>query len=193
MFSEVIQKLSSLRILLFSSSPRRRAIFQKLGIPIEFSSPSLEKPFTLFEEKTFYKHLQYKLSQAPIKEYELVIGADTVVVVGRRILGKPKSYEEAYRHLKKLSGRYHTVYTGVLYYLYQKEYFFIEKSRVKFYPLEKKEIHYVLQNTHWQDKAGAYGIQDIGGMLLIEKIKGDMYNVMGFPIGRFLREIAKVL
>jgi septum formation protein len=116
----------------------------------------------------------------------IVIGADTIVALAGKILGKPKNKQQAELYLKRLSGKKHIVYTGI--YLINtadnKELFSYEKTSVYFRVLSADEIKYYV-NTHTPlDKAGAYGIQDDFGCLFVSKINGDYYNVVGLPLTR---------
>lgn len=141
----------------------------------------------------------------------LVIGADTIVAYGNEILGKPKDKDDAVRMIKLLEGKQHSVYTGVSM-VYLKEGIaqtrtFVEETKVFVAPMTDEQIEkYVATGEHvdkagnpicdtdkvkyyWDGKAGAYGIQDPFGMMYIEKIEGDYYNVMGLPICRMRKEI----
>ena len=118
---------------------------------------------------------------------ELIIAADTIVVIDGKILGKPKSEANAAEMLGSLSGRIHTVYTGVCVIFedgISKS--FAEKTDVEFYPLTEREISDYIATGEPMDKAGAYGIQEKGA-LLVKRIDGDFYNVMGLPVARLAR------
>ena len=126
----------------------------------------------------------------------LVLGADTIVAFGNRILGKPRDEEEAFSMLKELSGETHNVYTGVSFVFMTKdkrvgEYSFCEKSEVTFYPLEDDEIKRYIRTGEPLDKAGAYGIQEKAAGF-VKCISGDYYNVVGLPIARILQELKKI-
>lgn len=118
----------------------------------------------------------------------VIISADTVVCLDGEILGKPKNSDEAFSMLKKLSGREHTVYTGVTLIRGEKTKSFFEESKVTFWDLSEDEINGYIKTGEPFDKAGAYGIQGKGA-LLVKKIDGDFYNVMGLPISRLKREL----
>lgn len=137
------------------------------------------------------------LSEAKAREISLtdpdvpVLGADTVVAFGGKILGKPKDRADALRMLSLLSGNTHSVYTGVTVLLNGKAHTFAEETKVTFFPLTAEEIERYTDSGEPFDKAGAYGIQGKGA-LLVERIEGDYYNVMGLPVGRLyhlLREL----
>ena len=117
---------------------------------------------------------------------DTVISADTVVVLDGKILGKPHSREEAYEMLSSLSGRTHTVFTGVCVFSQDKVFSFAEKTQVQFCPLTENDINAYIETGEPFDKAGAYGIQG-KGCVLVEGIVGDYYNVMGLPVAHLCR------
>lgn len=119
---------------------------------------------------------------------DTVIGADTVVALGNDIMGKPKTEQDAFDMLKKLSGRTHTVLTGVCVISPDKHIHFYEKTEVEFYPLGDDEIRRYIASGEPMDKAGAYGIQEKGAMF-VKRINGDFYNVVGLPVARLAREL----
>ncbi len=119
---------------------------------------------------------------------DTVIGADTVVALGNEIMGKPKTDQDAFDMLKKLSGRTHTVLTGVCVISPDKHIHFYEKTEVEFYPLGDDEIRQYIASGEPMDKAGAYGIQEKGAMF-VKRIDGDFYNVVGLPVARLAREL----
>lgn len=121
---------------------------------------------------------------------EIIIGADTVVVIDGQILGKPHNEDEAFDMLNLLSGKVHSVFTGVCIVSKSGEQIcFTEETKVEFYPLSEKEIRDYIATGDPMDKAGAYGIQEKGAFL-VKGISGDFYNVMGLPIGRLKRMLA---
>lgn len=119
---------------------------------------------------------------------DIVIGADTVVAACGEILGKPRDEDDAKRMLRLLSGTEHHVYTGVCIISEGKNNIFAEDTKVRFFVLSEKEIDDYISTGEPFDKAGAYGIQGIGA-LLVSGITGDYYNVMGLPVGRLAREL----
>ena len=123
----------------------------------------------------------------PAEDEYTVIGADTIVVLERQILGKPKSREHAAQILRSLSGREHQVYTGVCVVRGDTTATFAEKTDVYVAPLSEADIRAYIATGDPMDKAGAYGIQGIFAKH-IEKIDGDYFNVVGLPIGRLWRE-----
>ena len=119
---------------------------------------------------------------------EVVVGADTVVILDGEVLGKPRDKEDAERMLRALSGRVHTVVTGCAILGFGRRVLFSEKTRVEFYPLCDREIEEYIATGEPFDKAGAYGIQGRGSVL-VKGIEGDFFNVMGLPVARLKREL----
>ena len=117
----------------------------------------------------------------------IVIGADTIVVLGGKILGKPRTRDEAKRMLKRLSGRMHTVYTAfaLIDARTQRRTVQIEKTKVWFRELSRREIEEYVASGSPMDKAGAYGIQDDYGAVFVKRVEGCFYNVVGFPLTKF--------
>lgn len=118
---------------------------------------------------------------------EVIVSADTIVVIDNMILGKPRDEDRAFEMLKTLSGRSHTVFTGVCVIFEDgSRKNFAERTEVEFYPLTDDEIREYIATGEPMDKAGAYGIQEKGA-LLVKSISGDFYNVMGLPVSRLAR------
>ena len=132
------------------------------------------------------------LSVSRLKKDRLVIGCDTVVIIDGVILGKPHTPDRAISMLKTLSGRAHTVVSGVCICYKGKTMSFSQKTLVSFYELFEEEIRDYVQSCKPLDKAGAYGIQDKGG-LFVREISGDYYNIVGLPVARLKREIDKLV
>ncbi len=126
---------------------------------------------------------------------EIVIGADTIVVLDKKILNKPANLKQAAEYLRALSGKKHFVYTGinVINSKNGNEKFDYEKTAVYFRELGDDEINFYVKKFKPLDKAGAYGIQDDFGCLFIEKIVGDYYNIVGLPLVRLYKNIIKIL
>lgn len=179
------------KLILASASPRRRELMALAGFDFEVITadvdevldPSLE-PCELVMSLAFQK-------ASAVAEYNpdaAVIGADTVVVLDGKVLGKPHSEEEAVQMLRELSGNTHEVYTGVCIIKGDKVHKFYECTGVTFWPLEDELITQYVASKEPMDKAGAYGIQGKGSVL-VKGIEGDYFNVVGFPVSRFYREI----
>ena len=120
----------------------------------------------------------------------VVLGCDTVVALGGKILGKPKDESEAFSMLKCLSGREHEVFTGVYITDGEKSEGFLSCTKVEFYPLSDETIRSYIATKEPMDKAGAYGIQGLGSVL-VKKINGDYFTVMGLPVNECARVLSK--
>ncbi len=174
------------QIILGSKSPRRKELLEGLGINFSIrtkdtdesypeSLPSSQVPLFIANNKALA--LIENLS-----ENEIVICADTVVIIDNSILGKPENYLEAVSMLEKLSGKTHEVITGVVIASLLKQKSFSTKTKVTFKILSKEEIEYYVTNYKPFDKAGAYGIQEWIGYIGVTSIKGSYFNVVGLPI-----------
>ena len=183
-----------MKFILASQSPRRRELLERMGITDfkvipargeEIAARSLT-PDQLVEELSRKKCAEV----AAGRPKDLVIAADTVVATNNRVLGKPRSEEDAARMLATLSGRLHTVYTGVTVSLEGKTITSHEMTSVRFRTLTQADIIRYIATGEPMDKAGAYGIQGYG-CTLVESISGDYYNVMGLPVCRLARMLAR--
>lgn len=178
-------------IILASKSPRRRELMKYITEDFEIASADVDE--TLPENIEPDKAVEYlsKIKAEPFRnENNIVIGADTVVSIDGKILGKPHNEDDARAMLQLLSGRTHTVYTGVTIIKGDKEITFSEATKVKFNSLNEKSITQYIDTGEPMDKAGAYGIQGFGA-LLVEKINGDYFNVVGFPISRLNKYLSE--
>ncbi len=166
-------------------------LFERLGLDFDIVVPDADeseievtrKPAGVVKKLAILKldHVKRKLDGGS----GLIVTADTVVHAGR-ILGKPENREDAREMLQTLSGNWHTVYTGVAMAREGHREVFHEASKVKFMDLTDSEIDAYLDSGEYRDKAGAYAIQGRGAFF-IERIKGDYYNVVGFPVNRFIK------
>lgn len=188
-----MNKLVDYKLLLASKSPRRKQLVSMLGFGVEVveveadenirsSVPASEIPVLLAERKSLSYTKEISLN-------EILLTADTLVVMNDIVLGKPHSRQEAFDILMLLSGKKHQVYTGVCLRTSKVVKLFTEVTDVSFKNLSNNEINYYLDNYNYSDKAGAYGIQEWIGMIGVERIEGDFYNVMGLPIARLYEEI----
>lgn len=184
------------KIILASNSPRRREILSNF---IDFTVISKEideikddcfSPWTTVMALAYEKGIEVAKDNVD----EVVLSADTLVELDGKLLGKPKNREDAKIMIKSLSGKIHNVYTGYAIFKLSKKikYVSYEKSSVKFYDLSSDEIEKYLDTLEYKDKAGAYGIQDKGS-LLVENIEGDYFNIVGFPIGKINRDLMRLL
>ena len=177
-------------MILASASPRRREL---LGLITESFSVIPASGEEIIPTGTPPRSAVLLLSQQKAREVctrhknEVVIAADTIVAVDNDILGEPADKRQAAEMLRRLSGRCHSVFTGVcVIYPNGTEDVFAEETEVEFYPLTDSEIAAYCDTGEPMDKAGAYGIQGAGA-LLVKRICGDYYNVMGLPVGRLNR------
>lgn len=183
-------------VILASASPRRRQILGMSGIDFTVA-PKFEceekYPGTLpcSEVPVFLSRLKSEAYPERLRKGQILVTADTVVILGNEILGKPKDREDALRMLRSLSGCTHRVVTGVTLRSENKIQSFSAVSTVKFRRMTDREILFYIDNFRPYDKAGAYGIQEWIGYVAIERIHGSFYNIMGLPmqmLGRRLRE-----
>lgn len=199
------------QIILASASPRRKELLEQIGLEFEICPAKGEELIT----KSIPEEVVMELSKQKAEEVasmicsfgdahqdittptdHLVIGADTVVACDGEILGKPKDENDAKRMLKKLSGKTHSVYTGVTLCLIDKsgragELVFYEKTDVGMYDISKEEIERYVATGEPMDKAGSYAIQG-NGSIFIKEIIGDYHNVVGLPIGRIYQELKNI-
>ncbi len=181
------------KIILASNSPRRKELLAGLDIPFEVKTivgldenfPSDlqagDIPLFLSEKKSEAYESLWK------EEDTMIITSDTIVWViaedGKgQMLGKPKSYEEAFEMLQLLSGKTHQVFTGVCVRTNEKKESFVTRTNVKFSDLSDAEINYYIEKYKPYDKAGSYGVQEWIGYIAVEEITGSFYNVMGLPV-----------
>lgn len=183
------------KVILASESPRRRELLSSLGINYTTSSSGIEEVFdTSIPLEEALKRVAYQKAEAVAKQYpnDVVLGADTIVVVDDQILGKPENDDEARKMLRMLSGREHRVLTGTAI-LYQNESeTYVEETKVTFYELEEEMIDWYIATKEPKDKAGAYGIQGKGS-ILVKRIEGDYYNVVGLPLASTYRYLQKYI
>lgn len=185
------------KIILASHSPRRKELLAGLGYPFEIrvlkdidESYPVELPAN--EVALYIAQKKASAYRQFIASDELVITADTVVIVGNEILGKPADQPDAIRMLHQLSGRTHHVTTGVCLLTTTTERSFDVTTEVTFKQLTDEEIlHYVTQYKPY-DKAGAYGIQEWIGYIGVTGLHGSYYNVMGLPVQRIYQELSKI-
>jgi len=185
------------QIYLASKSPRRRKLLKQLGI--KFKSFSVNTIEDLFEGEhpvdSVKRLVQVKMNRAKKKvKNGIIITADTIVVLDRRVIGKPKNKKDAVRILSLLSGRVHTVYTGFCVFNQKtdKSILDFEKTKVEFRKLTKDEIFDYVNGGSPMDKAGAYGIQDDFGAVFVKKINGCYYNVVGLPLTKLYNALRKI-
>ncbi len=176
---------AQVKIALVSSSPRRREILQMTGFNFRILKVDVEERAYPSPYETAVKNAESKVLAAKelLSDDEVALAADTIVVLGDRILGKPTSPAKAVEFLKRLSGAWHKVITGFALLFRNRLVSSFDESRVKFKRLTREEIEWYVSTGEPLDKAGAYGVQGKGA-LLIERIEGDFFNVMGLPISK---------
>lgn len=185
--------LEDLKVILASKSPRRKEILENAGYSIEVRVQDADEtlPPEITASEAVKMLAEIKADAVTAKENEMVIGADTVVVLDGQILGKPKNEDDAFNMLRALGGRSHKVYTGVCVILNGEKTVFSDCSEVRFESLTDNEIYDYIKTGEPMDKAGAYGIQGLGGKFA--KIEnGSYYNVMGFPIEKFNKKFLEI-
>ncbi len=185
-------------LILASASPRRKQLLGMLYTEFIVVPSHLDEPDNEGEDPAVYAETLARLKAHHVaegKKESLIIGSDTIVVLGERILGKPKSDEDAAAMLQALSGNTHRVITSICLAqtdaagIISKSKTFHETTQVRFAVLSDDEIRAYISTGSPLDKAGAYGIQDDLGALLIERIDGDYYTVVGFPLRRYYVEM----
>ncbi len=181
------------KIILASGSPRRKEILSLLGLDFEVRVKDLEEDYpTDLPPKVVPEYLAQLKAKSYLPELaddELLITADTVVIVDNEIIGKPQNRTNAIEMLQKISGRAHLVITGVCLTTRNRQKTFSSKSKVHIRDLSLQEIEYYVDTYHPFDKAGAYGVQDWLGAVAIHRIKGSYYNIMGLPSDLLYNEL----
>ncbi|MCM1041105.1 MAG: Maf family nucleotide pyrophosphatase [Bacteroides sp.] len=185
------------RLVLGSSSPRRKELLAALGFQFEVMSKDVDEdyPLTIPRESVpeYLAHLKsMAFSDAELPENYLLITADTMVLLENKPFHKPKDRDQAIRTLYSLSGQTHKVITGLSIRTKEKQYTFSVESKVSFRVFTLEEIEYYVDTYKPYDKAGSYGIQEWIGYVGIESIEGSFYNVMGLPTQRLYRVLSEI-
>ena len=182
-------------MILASNSQRRQEILKDAGFNFRVITSNIEE---ISDKENVIERIldiaEKKMEQiAKNNVNEFILAADTVVELDKNIFGKPKDREEAFKFLKLLSGKIHRVITAYVFKNISKNILIREVviSEVKFFDLDDETINWYLDTGEPFDKAGAYGIQGYG-RVLVEKIDGDYYSIMGFPISNFLKNLRKI-
>ena len=188
--------------ILASQSPRRKTLLEWAEIPFEIIVSDIDESYPsslAIEEVPVYiaknKALAVKeiiLSTKPALVNQCIIAADTVVVLGQTIIGKPTNKQEAIESLLALSGQTHKVITGVVLLHQGQEISFSETTLVEFHVLTAEQIEFYVDKYKPYDKAGGYAIQEWIGVVGIKKITGDFYNVMGLPVSKLVQKIKQL-
>jgi septum formation protein len=185
------------KIVLASNSPRRRELLAGLGLPFEVRvmadiDESYPADLPVGEVARYISGKKADAYRGSLADDELLITADTVVIVGDEILGKPVDEADATRMLRLISGRTHQVTTGVAMLTTTQERRFAVTTDVTFRPLTDDEIHYYISRYKPFDKAGAYGIQEWIGYVGVTSLRGSYYNVMGLPVQRIYETLQQI-
>ena len=179
-----------MNLVLASKSPRRSEILRNAGLDFTVRVAGADETIpdgTKPQDAVVFLAAR-KAMAVERADDELVLGADTVVVLDNKILGKPKDRDDAYNMIKSLSGRVHSVFTGVCAIGNGVSVTFAEETKVEFLPLTDEEISAYIDTDEPYDKAGAYGIQGLASKF-IRGIEGDYFNVVGLPISRIYEKI----
>ena len=187
-------------MILASQSPRRIELMREAGFDFRVAPADIdespregETPFELVERLAVSKAAC--IADTVAEPGELVVAADTIVAIDGELLGKPADAADAHRMLRELSGRTHQVATGVCLIVAgdsaRARHSFVDVTDVTFYDLTDEGIDAYVASGEPLDKAGAYGIQGVGGRLLVRDIDGDFYNVVGLPIAKTVRAIRR--
>ena len=189
-------KITNYKVLLASNSPRREELLRGIDIDFEVKVlPDIDEsyPDNIPSEEIaeFVAIKKAKPYASSLHEDELILTADTIVLLEDTVLGKPANKKEAKQMLRQLSGKTHRVITGVCLTSTKKQTSFSATSDVEFGKLTDQEIEYYVERYSPMDKAGAYGVQEWIGYVAVKHINGSYYNIMGLPIQRVYRELIK--
>lgn len=189
-------KIFDRKIILASKSPRRSQLLAQAGFKFEVMTKEVEEDFPSempAEEVAAYLAEKKALACADFlrSDDEILLSADSVVILDGKIYGKPVDFDDAVQILTELSGRVHRVITGVCLLSKNKKRIFDEVAHVHFQPLSDAEIRYYIENYQPYDKAGAYAVQEWIGLCKVSKIEGTFTNIMGLPMESVFREIEK--
>jgi septum formation protein len=194
----LLEKIKDYRLILATQSPRRHLLMKEAGFNFEIIVPKgIEEiyPETIANTDIpgYLAELKASYFNGNLAENEIVITADTIVLLNGEVLGKPEDIEHAKEMLMKLSGKTHEVITGVCFKSKDKKHLFSAQSLVHFRKLRIEEIEYYVQTYKPLDKAGAYGAQEWIGYIGVESIEGSYFNVMGLPIQKLYVELGKFI
>ncbi|HYH14926.1 MAG TPA: Maf family nucleotide pyrophosphatase [Flavisolibacter sp.] len=180
------------KYILASQSPRRKQLLEWAEVDFEILVHPTDESYPQgLAPKEVAIHIATEKARAvlPLANNKTVIAADTIVVLGQEIIGKPKDREDAIAILSKLSGQHHQVITGVSIMNADKEVVFADVTDVEFHSLDREQLIFYVDKYKPYDKAGAYAIQEWIGVVGIKRITGDFYNVMGLPVSRVVQAL----
>lgn len=183
-----------MKIVLASASPRRKELLKLIFDSFDIIPANINEilPDDISCDAAAEFLACIKAEAVGAAEDGIIIGVDTIVVCDNEILGKPENRDDCRRMLKMMSGKTHFVFTGVCILYNGRKYSFSEKTEVSFHTLTEVEIENYMDTVESFDKAGGYGIQGRGA-LLVDYIRGDFFNVVGLPVSRLNQEIKKIL
>jgi septum formation protein len=189
------KKLSKYNLILASGSPRRQHLFKELNIPFTIEVKEINELYPedlkAAEITDYLAELKSK-SFTNLQQNDLLITSDTIVWFEGMAIGKPKDNEDAFRMLKRMSGKKHCVYTSISIKSMSFKKVFNDKTIVEFKEFTDEEINYYLDNFNPYDKAGSYGIQDWIGLIGVKGIEGSYFNVMGLPVHKLYKELLEI-
>jgi septum formation protein len=193
----VNDQLKDFNVILASQSPRRHYLLKELGIDFEIKTKDVEEIWPDHLQREAVAVYLAELKAAPFKEEltdnDLVITSDTIVCLDDAILNKPKDFDDAVRMLTSMSGRKHTVFTGVCLTTKHKTKSFFAETTVYFKALTAEEIEHYITTYQPFDKAGSYGVQEWMGYVGMEHIEGCFFNVMGLPLNKLYTKLEEFL
>jgi septum formation protein len=178
-------------IILASQSPRRKMLLEWAEVPFRVVVKETDESYdpSLSPTEIAIQIARNKALAVAENNGQVILAADTIVVLDGEIIGKPRDEAAAFATLKKLSGRVHTVITGVVIRSSNGEAAFADSTEVEFYELNDENIRFYVEKYKPYDKAGAYAIQEWIGVTGIKSIRGDFYNVMGLPVSRVVKTL----
>lgn len=180
-----------MKIILASSSPRRKELMESAGLDFEIITSSADENVKYALPEDLVEKLSIRKAQIVAKDHKdaIVIGADTIVELDGEIIGKPKTKERAIEMLTKMQSRWHSVYTGVTLCYKDTAKTFVVHSKVKFHSLSKEDIISYINEVNVLDKAGAYGIQD---GRVVDTYEGSYTNIVGLPMNELLEALKEM-
>ena len=189
----IIEKIKKYNLILGSNSPRRKKIIEEMGFKVNVVPPNIDETIndeiSLENIPLFLANEKSKALKNLIKQNDILITADTIVIFENKILNKPKNKVDAIKTLSNLSSKTHKVITGVCIRTLKSIKSFSSSTNVTFEKITDEEIDYYIQKNEPFDKAGSYGIQEWIGLIGIKKIEGSYSNVVGLPSSRLYQEL----
>ena len=184
------------KIILASQSPRRKQLLEWAEIPFDIIVQSTDESYppdlSVDEIAIHIARNKALIIKKNNQSSNVILAADTIVVLNNEVIGKPKDREDAIAILTKLSGQKHTVVTGVVILHGEKEVAFADTTSVEFHSITNEQIVFYVDKYQPYDKAGAYAIQEWIGVIGIKSVTGDFYNVMGLPVSRVVQALSKI-